>query len=88
MNSTAFGVQDNGAGRLNCSRLFKRFFTAETKASQHLRIVLDGQMVSVRIDLQSGHAGPGVDCLDQVVKVGAKSLERRNEPGNMKPIKI
>ena len=59
-----------------------------SKASQNLHIVLPGHMDSVRVDLQDVSQIPGYDCLSEVERLGAKSLDRTNEPGMINPIRI
>ena len=59
-----------------------------SKASQNHHIVLPGHMDSVRVDLQDVSEIPGYDCLSEVERLGAKSLDRTNEPGVMNPIRI
>ena len=59
-----------------------------SKASQNHHIVLPGHMDSVSVDLQDVSEIPGYDCLFEVERLGAKSLDRTNEPGVMNPIRI
>ena len=45
-------------------------------------------MDSVRVDLQDVSDRPGYDCLSEAERLGAKSLDRTNEPGVINPIRI
>ena len=59
-----------------------------SKSSQNLHIVLPGHMNSVRVDLQDVSQITGYDCITELERLGAKSLDRTNEPGVMNPIRI
>lgn len=59
-----------------------------SKASQNLHIVLPGHMDSVRVDLQNIEGVEGYDCMTEVHRLGAKSLDRSNEVCGVKPIRI
>lgn len=59
-----------------------------SKASQKLHIPLPGHMDSVRVDPHDASQIPGYDCLTEVERLGAKSLDRSNEPGVINPIRI